>query len=165
LLWVEYFQQRRRGIAAEVHAELVDLVEHEERIVRGGVADALNDAARQGSNVGAAMPADLCLVPHATEREADELAPERARDRLPERSLAGAGWADEAEDRPLRIVLQLAYREEPEDAVLDLVEVVMVLVENPAGVLDIEVVLGRGRPGQADQPFEVGAHDGVLGGF
>ena len=34
LLGVEDFQQRGRGVAAEVGAELVDLVEHEDRVVR-----------------------------------------------------------------------------------------------------------------------------------
>ena len=34
LLGVEHLEQRRRGIAAEVVPELVDLVEHEHRVVR-----------------------------------------------------------------------------------------------------------------------------------
>ena len=39
----------------------------------------------------------------------------------------------------------------------------MVLVEHAAGVRDVEVVLGRRRPRQVDDPLEVGAHDAVLG--
>ena len=56
-------------------------------------------AARQRADVGAAMAADLGLVAHAAERDAHELAAERARDRAAERGLAGAGRADEAQDR------------------------------------------------------------------
>ncbi len=111
------------------------------------------------------MAADLGLVAHAAERDADELAPHGARDRAAERGLAGARRADEAQDRALRVVLQLAHREELEDAVLDLLEVVVVLVEHLAGVRDVEVVLGADRPRQVDDPLEVGAHDVVLGGL
>ena len=143
LLGVEHLEQRRRGIAAEVGAELVDLVEHEDRVVRAGVAQALDDAAGQRADVGAAVAADLRLVAHAAERDADELAAHGARDRAAERGLAGARRPDEAQDRSLGVLLELAHREVLEDAVLDLLEVVVVLVEDLAGVRDVEVVLGR----------------------
>ena len=58
-------------------------------------------------------------------------------------------------------VLQLAHGEVLEDALLDLLEVVVVLVEDLARVLEVEVVLGRDAPGQVDDPVEVGADDGV----
>ena len=79
LLGVEHLEQRRRGIAAEVVPDLVDLVEHEDRVVRPGLLHALDDPAGQRADVGAAVAADLGLVVHAAERDADELAAERAR--------------------------------------------------------------------------------------
>ena len=82
LLRIEHLEQRRRRIAAEVGAELVDLVEDEDRILRLGAAQPLDDLPGQRADVGAAMAADLRLVAHAAERHADELAPERVRDRL-----------------------------------------------------------------------------------
>ena len=51
-----------------------------------------------GADVGAAVAADLGLVAHAAEGDADELAAEGAGDRLAERRLADAGRADEGED-------------------------------------------------------------------
>ena len=99
LLGVEHLEQRRRRIAAEVGADLVDLVEHEHRVARARAAQALDDAARQRADVGAPVAADLRLVAHAAERDAHELAPERARDRAAERGLADAGRPDEAQDR------------------------------------------------------------------
>ena len=109
LFRVEHFEQGRGGIAAEVHAELVDLVEHEQRVVRLCVADRLDDAAGQGSDVGAAMTADLRLVTHAAERDALELAPDGTGDRATERRLARARRPDEAQDRALRVLLELAH--------------------------------------------------------
>ena len=107
LLGVEHLEQRRRGIAAEVVAELVDLVEHEDRVVGAGLLHALDDAAGQRADVGAAVAADLGLVVHAAERDADELAAEGAGDRLAERGLADAGGPDEARIGPFLSFLSL----------------------------------------------------------
>ena len=109
------------------------------------------------------MPADLGLVAHAAHADALELAAHGLGDRAPQAGLADAGRADEAEDRPVQVGLQLAHREVLEDAVLDLLEVVVVAVEDLAGVPDVEVVVARDRPGQRDDPVEIGADHRVLG--
>ena len=80
LLRIEHLEERRRRIAAEVAAELVDLVEHEDRVVRPGLLQALDDPARKGADVGPAVAADLGFVLHAAEGDADELAAQGARD-------------------------------------------------------------------------------------
>ena len=163
LLGIEHLEQRRRRIAAEVLADLVDLVEQEHRVARLRLAQALHDAAGQRADVGAAMAADLGLVAHAAERDAHELAAERARDRAAERRLAGAGRADEAEDRALQVALEREHRDVLEDAVLHLLEVVVVLVEDALRLGDVEAVLADRRPRQVDHPLEVGADHAVLG--
>ena len=138
LLGVEHLEQRRRRIAAVVGADLVDLVEHEHRVRGAGLVDALDDAAGQRADVGPAVAADLGLVAHAAERDADELAVEGAGDRAPERGLADARRPDEAEDRALeRLLERLAHREVLEDPLLDLLEVVVVLVEDLAGAVEV----------------------------
>ena len=110
------------------------------------------------------MPANLGLVANAADADSLELAPQSTGDRATEAGLSDPGGTDEAEDRPRRIGLQLAHRQVLEDAVLDLLQVVVVGVEDLAGVGDIEVVLGLFRPGQLDQPLEVGADHAMLGG-
>ena len=92
------------------------------------------------------MAADLRLVAHAADRHAHELAAERARDRLAERGLADAGRADEAEDLARDLVAELRDREVLDDPLLDLVEVEVVVVEDLARVLEVEVVLGVACP-------------------
>ena len=84
-----------------IAAQLVDLVEHQHRIVDAGPAHRLNDPARHRADVGAAMAAQLGLVVHAAQAEPLELAAQRPGDRLAERRLADAGRADEAQDRRL----------------------------------------------------------------
>ena len=143
LLRIEHLEQRRRRIAAEVHRHLVDFVEQEDRIDGAGLLHPLDDLAGEGADVGAAMAADLGLVAHAAERQAHELAAGGAGDRLGERGLADAGRSDEAEDRcPCGCLHELAHGEELEDALLDLLEAEVVLVEDLLGQLDVLDLLG-----------------------
>ena len=99
---------------------------------------AWNEAARHGADVGAAMAAQLRLVVQAAEAHALELAAQRAGDRLAQRRLADAGRADEAQDRRLRLRVQLQHGQMLEDALLDLLQVVMVLVQHLPGVGQID---------------------------
>ena len=130
---VEHFEQRRRRIPLHADRDLVDLVEHEHR-VRSTPAglQRLDEASGHRADVGAAMAADFRLVADAAERDAHELAVHRARDRLPERCLADARRADEAEDGTLHVPLQLPHGQVFDDALLDLVEIVVIFVEHAA---------------------------------
>ena len=130
-----------------------------------GVAQRADDRAGHRADVRPAVAADLGLVAHAADADALELAAERAGDRAPERGLADAGRADEAQDAAGGVGLQPAHGEELEDAVLDLLDVVVVLVEDLARVGEVEVVLGRRVPRQRRDPLEVRPDDAVLGGL
>ena len=163
LLRVQDLEQRRRRVAPEVGRHLVDLVEQEDRVDRPRLAHHLDDLAREGADVGPAVAADLRLVAHAAERQADELAAGGPRDRLGERRLADARRADEADDRALGLADQLAHGEELEDAVLDLLEAVVVLVEHPLGVVEVLPLLAPLAPGNRHHPVDVVARDGRLG--
>src|SRR4029453_11181191 len=112
--------------------------EHQHRIARAGLADRLHDVAWQCTDIGTPMAADLRLVMHAAEVAARELHAERARNALAERSLADARRADEAQDRAAPLRIELADRKVLDDAALDLLEAVVVLVEHAARLLDID---------------------------
>ena len=163
LLRVEHLEQGRGRVAPEVHADLVDLVEHEHGVVRAAGLDALDDPARERADVGAPVAADLRLVVDAAEAHARELAAHRLGDRLAERRLADAGRAHEQEDRAADRVREAAHREVLEDALLDLLEAVVVLVEDLGGLPDVQPVVGRDVPGQRDEPVHVRPDDADLG--
>src|SRR4051812_43790919 len=109
------------------------------------------------------MPADLRLVVHAAHGDPGEFPPEGSGDRTAERRLPDAGRADEAQDRPFQNGFQLQYGEVVQDAVLDLLEVVMVLVEDLRRALDVDLRARRYSPRQIAEPFQVRARDAVLG--
>ena len=162
LLRVEHLEQRRRRVAAEVGRHLVDLVEQEDGVVRARLAQALDDLAGHRADVRAAVAADLGLVAHAAERQAHELAPGRARDALPSEVLPTPGGPTKQRTGPL-IFRQRLHREVLEDALLDLFEAVVILFEDPLGLLEVELLLGLLVPGQREDPVDVVAHDGRLG--
>ena len=163
LLRVEDLQQRRRGVAAEVRAQLVDLVENEDGVLRFGAAQPLDDLAGQGADVGAAVAADLRLVAHAPERDADELAIEGARNRPRQRGLADARRTDAAENRPLHAGVQLAHREVLENAIFRLLESAVVVVEHLPAAGEIDDLFGPHVPGQDHEPIEIRPRHRVLG--
>ncbi len=163
LLGIEDLEQGCRGIAAEIRAELVDLVEHHHGIARTGLLDALDDASRERADVGPAMAPDLRLVANAAERDPYELATHRARDRTTERRLADARRAREAEDRPARVLAELADAEELEDAILHDRQMRMIPIEDRARVVEPEPIDRLPIPGQIDDPVEIVPDDLGLG--
>jgi hypothetical protein len=59
--------------------------------------------------------------------------------------------------------LQLAHSEELEHAVLHILQAVVILVQDPLGVVEYDLVFGAHAPGQLDHVVEVGANHLVLG--
>ena len=102
---VEHLEQRGRGVAAPVGANLVHLVQEDHGVHRLGVAERSHQPARQRADIRAAVAADLGLVAHAAERHAHELAIERSGDRLADRGLARSGRPDQRQDRAGALVL------------------------------------------------------------
>ena len=167
---IEHLEQRRRRVAAPVGADLVDLVQHDHRVHRPGVAKRADEASRKRADVGAAVPADLGLVSDAAERHADELAPGRARDRLADRGLARARRPDQREDRAGALVLldpallaELGDGDVLDDPVLHVVQAGVVLVEHLARVDGVEPLLRALAPRHREQPVEVVADHRRLG--
>ena len=159
LFRVQHLQQGAGRIAAPVGAHLVDLVEQEEGVGGLGLLHRLDDLAGHRADVGAPVAADLGLVAHAAQRQAHELAPRRLGDRAAERGLADAGRADQAQDRALQRAGARLHGQVLQDALLDLLQAVVVLLEDLLGLHHVDR-LGLGlAPRDRQQPVEVVAHD------
>ncbi len=131
-----------------------------------------DQAAGLRADVGATVAADLGLVAHAAEGDAHELAVERTGDGLAERGLADPGRTDEHQDRARAAAVdrhqttlgtELAHREVLEDALLDVLEAVVVLVEDPGRIEHVEGVLGTHAPRQFQDGVEPRTDPAVLG--
>ena len=155
LLRVKHLEKRRRRVAAEVRAELVDLIEHEDGILCSRLLDPLRNSTRERTDVGASVPANLRLVVQATEAHAHELAAHRTSDRLAERRLTNSWRAGEAEDRALHLRGELAHREILNDALLHLLQTVVIVGEHLGRLLDLNAIFGGDVPRHRDQPINV----------
>ena len=162
LLGIQDFEERRRGISAEVGAQLVDLVQDEYGILRFGPPKPLDDLTRQRPDVRSTVPPDFRFVTHPAEGYPDELPAERIGNRLCQRCLADSGWAKEAEDGPLHIGIQLAHSKVLDDAVLHLLEPRVIRVEDLLRSEQVKGVFGPLGPWERHEPIEVGPRYGVL---
>ena len=169
---VEHLEQRRRRVAPEVGADLVDLVEQDDRVHRPGLLDGPDDPAGQRADVRTPVAADLRLVPDAAERDPDELAAHGARDGLAERGLADAGRADQrqhgaaaaaADDAEAAVGAALAHRQVLGDALLHVLQAGVVGVEDRLGAADVVGVLGPLVPRQLEDGVQPGADPAALG--
>ena len=155
LFGIEHFHQGGRRVATEVGRHLVELIEHEDGVYRAGLLHHLDDLARQRANVGAAVAANLGFVTNAAQRQADELASGGAGDRLAQRRFPDARRPHEAQNGPARVLHQAAHREELEDALFDLVETIVVVVEHLLGEREIPDFPRFLFPRHGQQPIDI----------
>jgi hypothetical protein len=123
----------------------------------------LDDLAGHRADIGAPVATDLGLVAHATQADADELAPRRPRHRPAERGLAHARRADEAQDRALQLFRALLHGKIFDDPFLDLFQPVMIVVEDLLGAAEILLHAALHPPRDRQHPFEIVAHHRGLG--
>ena len=91
-------------------------------------------------DISAAMPPDLGFVVHAAHRDPGEFAAQRPRDRTAQRGLAHSRRPDETQNRTLQNGPKLQHREVIQNAVFHLFQVVVILVQNLGGPLDIHLL-------------------------
>ena len=162
LLRVEDLQERGRRIAPEVGPHLIDFIEHDDWIARLRPADALNDATGHGTDIGASMTADLRLIMHPAEGHPHEFSFQGRGNGVSERGLPHSRRANKTEDRALHVALELAHRQIFEDALLDLLEVVMVRIQHLPGPGQVHIVRGLTAPGEFQHPLQIGPDDPVF---
>ena len=81
--WVEDLEHRGRRITGRpAGRHLVDLVDHEDRVLHADATHRLNEQTGKCADVRAAVAANLGFVAHPADRDAIELASDRLRDRL-----------------------------------------------------------------------------------
>src|SRR4051794_26399446 len=110
------------------------------------------------------MAADLSLVPHATQRAAHEFLVQRLGDGLSQARLTDAWRARKANDLPLGVVRQRADSQILQDALFDILKPVVVLFEDLFSHFDVIAILSVIAPWERNEPIDVIAYDGRLGG-
>ena len=128
LLRVQRFQQRSRRVAPEVPCQLVDLVQQHQGVRGLGGNHGADDLAGHGTDVGAAVAADLGFVPHAAQTDAHILTAKAFGDGTCNAGLANTRRADQTDDLCLHVRCQLAHGKHFQNAILDLFQAVVIPV-------------------------------------
>ncbi|MNO93377.1 hypothetical protein D3C76_849770 [compost metagenome] len=164
LFRIQHFQQGRRRVATHVAAHLVDFIEQEQRVAHSNLGQLLDQAARHGTDIGTTVTANLGLIPHTTERHAHEFAVGSPCDGFRQRSLAHPRRAYQTQHRALQLLHALLYGEVLENAFFHFLQTVVIGIEDFLGASQIKTDFALGLPRHIDQPIDVRAHHGRLGG-
>ena len=164
LLGVEHFEQSRGGIAVQVVREFVHFVENDDGVHGFRPDQGVDDPTRHRADVGLSVSADIGFVAHAAERNARQFAVQSAGDRHSDRGFTDARRPHETNDLVAQVGGELSDRYVFEDAFLDLVQSVVILVEDLRGFLHVERFF-RVRPeGDLETDVEIIAEHGAFGG-
>ena len=140
LLGIKYLQKGAGRAAVVGRGELVHLVEHHDRIGHAALVDAVHDTPRHGADVGTPMAADIALVMYAAEADAHIPAAQGAGDTLSDAGLARTGRADKEQDRAGLPLFEVHDGDLLDDAVLDLFQAIMILIQNMARLCKINAL-------------------------
>ena len=170
LLAVQHLQQRGGGVAPHVAGQLVDLVQHQQRIHGARSAQRLDDTSRHGADVRFPVSPDVGLVTHAAQTEPRALAVHSPRHGHGHGGLAHAGRPHQAQDLPLGVRIQLPHGDELQHPFLHLVQPVVLLVQYFPRLRHVRPLTGGLVPRQLQAHVQIvpyhrrlGAAEGLLG--
>ena len=141
LFRVQGLQQGRGRVALVRAADLVDLIQHNHRVGHFTVFQGLHELAGHGADVGAAVALDFCFITHAAHTEAVKFPAQGIRHRVADGGFADPGRADQQQYGTAHFTLESAFGQKFDDAVLYVVQAVVVPVQNLAGLGQIKMIL------------------------
>ena len=77
LLGVKHFQQRRGGVTLERLTQLINFIQHDDRVFYLNLFERLNELTGHCAYIGASMAFDFSLIPHTAHRETIKLTSQR----------------------------------------------------------------------------------------
>ncbi len=107
--------------------------------------------------------ADLGFVMHAAQTHTGKLTAHTLGNGVGNAGLADARRADQTDNLPLDVLIQLAHGQQLQNTLLDLLQTVVLLVEHLAGVRLIQIILGGGVPRQRQAGIQIAANHAGLG--
>src|SRR5260363_35722 len=158
LFRVKDFEQCRSGIASEIHAHFVYLIQQKKRIAHARLGKVLEDFARHLTNIGTPVTADFRLVPHPPQCDAYEFPARCARNGLSEGCFSHPWRPNQAEDRRFYFSNPLLHRKIFKDAFLDFLQSVMIFVQRRLRIGQIMIGFAFLAPRQTDHRIDIIAH-------
>ena len=148
LLPVQHLQQSGGRIAVDIGGQLVDLIQQQQGVTAPRPADTIDDTAGHSAHIGLPVTPDLGLIVDTAQRDPGQLPAGSTGHRHSDGGLAHAGRAHQAEDLALELRRQLPDGQELQNALLHLLEAVVVGVQRLPGRRHIGALFGVLVPGQ-----------------
>ena len=163
LFRIKHFEHGRCRVTAKILTHLVDLVQKDQRVRGFCLFQRLDDLAGHRPDIGPPVAANFALVAHPAKRDTDKLAPRGPCHRFSQRRLADTRGSDQTEDRALEFLGSLLNRQIFDDAFLDFLKPVMVVIQHLLGAAKVPFDPALDAPGYRQHPVEIIAHDGRFG--
>ena len=163
LLGIEDLKKCGRGISLVICTYFVDLIEQHQRIFHLRLMESRRNASRHRTDVGSSVAADLRLIPHTAETDADVFFIQGSRHASRNRGLTGSRRACQAENRALAFLRQGAYGQEFEDSLFYFRKTVVIFLQNLACSCQILIVTGCLIPRKPQQCLDIAADHACLG--
>ena len=159
---IQHLEQGRCRVALVRGADLVDLVQHDDRIGYIHFLHCLDKFSRHSADIGTPMPLDLGLIAHATHGEAIKFASQGLGDGMTDGRLADARRADQQDDGTGDLALHGADRDKLQYPVLDVVEPGVIPIQYRTRMFQVQHIFRIHAPRQQREPIQIVARDRIF---
>ena len=164
LLRVKHFQQCGRSIALVIAADLINLIQENQRIVHTCIFQCGRQSARQRTDIRTSVSANLCFIPHSAKTNTHITLVQRACDGACNGGLTGSGRSHQTENRAFAFRCQTADCKEFQHSVLHLFQTVMLVLEYLLCALQVQTVRVTLIPRESKQGLDIATGYRTFGG-
>ena len=164
LLAVQHLQKRRGRVAVGVTGHLVDLVQKDQGIAYLRLNEGVDDPSGHGADVGLSVSADVRLIAYTAQGNANVAALHGTGNGGAHRGLTHTGRAYKTEDLIAQGRIELLDGKVFKDAILYLLQAVMIGVKDPLGGGNVDPIFGLLCPRDLKTGVKIRASHSCLGG-
>ena len=141
LLSVQHLQKSRKGISLMITADLVDLIQQDQRVADPGGSKRRHQPSRHGTHIGTSMPADLCLITHTAQTDTHIFFVQCFCHGTGNTRFSCTRRSHQTDDRAVALARQVAHREKLQHALLDLFQAEMLFLQHLLRMCQILIIL------------------------
>ena len=155
LLRIKRFQKSRRRISLYILGKFIHLIEDDDRIGSTRTVDTVQDTSGQSTYVCLSVTADLRLIMHTAESDTYIFTSQSTCYGLSQTGLADSRRAIQTQDRRLHIAFEFQHSQILDNSFLYLVQPVVVFIQHPLRMLQVEIILGHFTPRKIQHELNV----------
>ena len=162
LLRIQHLQKCGRRVTTKISSHLVDFIKQENRVHAAARLHTMNNTTGHRADIGTAMAADFGLVTHAAQRYARKFALNRLGNAACQTRLAHARRTNQTKNRATCALRQRTHGKIFQNALLNLLQSIMVCIQRILRLFQIKIILGELAPGQRQQRLDIAADNSSL---